>query len=232
MIGDYRELLIGCGHSREKRFFVPGTSQEWKNLYLLDHSIDCYDSKKDSVGFFLCDLDTPEWLISTFVPDRRNERERLRSSLEGNFIPSETEQCLMDSNADPMRFKPNLFDEIHAYEVIEHLGSQGDAHAFLDFFAEAWRVLKPGGYFLATVPSRFSEWLWGDPSHRRAILPASLTFLDQMEYVKQLDGSRKRSMSDFRSFYKADFVLKFSHDNRENFSFVLQSVKPSRINGV
>lgn len=124
----------------------------------------------------------------------------------------------------------SYWDEIHAYEVLEHLGQQGDAAAFLAQFAEIWRLLKPNGYFCATVPSRFSEWLWGDPSHRRAVVPASLVFLDQEQYVLQCDRAQPTNMSDFRDTcgYKADFRLIDQHDNRTTFTFIVQAVKPSR----
>lgn len=123
------------------------------------------------------------------------------------------------------------FDEIHAYEVLEHLGTQGDIRAFFAFFSECWRVLKPGGHLLATCPSRYSSWLWGDPGHTRAILPQSLIFLDQEQYEKQCDSGHPRPMSDYRYLYKGDFKTLFQVDNRETFSFILQAVKPSRFKG-
>jgi hypothetical protein len=123
------------------------------------------------------------------------------------------------------------FDEIHAYEVLEHLGRQGDARSFFAHFCEIWRLLKPNGYFCATVPSRHSPWALGDPSHTRIISLESLTFLDQSEYIRQCDGERKTPMSDFRNIYKADFRLCCHEDDQQTFSFVLQAVKPSRIGG-
>lgn len=190
-MSDYRELLLGCGHTRDKRIKYPGRPDAWCNLVTLDHNVEVHPD-------ILCDLDNTafKW---------RDARDRHAEAL-----------------AD------DSFDEIHAYEVLEHLGGQGNHRAFFHHFSEIWRLLKPGGLLCATVPSRYSGWLWGDPSHRRAILPESLVFLDQSEYVKQLDGARKTSMSDFRSVYKADFKRLFQSDTRESFQFVLQAVKPSR----
>jgi hypothetical protein len=125
--------------------------------------------------------------------------------------------------------KSDYWDEIHAYEVLEHLGNQGDAVSFFTQFTELWRILKPGGHLLATTPSRYSAWLWGDPSHRRAILPETLIFLDQTEYQRQCDDESTRTpMSDFRHLYTADFRLVYSHDSKTHHSFILQAVKPSR----
>lgn len=131
-----------------------------------------------------------------------------------------------DRHAEPL--EGDSFDEIHAYEVLEHLGSQGNYRAFFHHFSEIWRLLKPNGYLCATVPSRYSGWLWGDPSHSRAILPESLSFLDQSEYVRQCDSLRPTHMSDFRFIYKADFRCVDKAENRESFMFILQAVKPSR----
>lgn len=126
-----------------------------------------------------------------------------------------------------LRFLPNQFDELHAYEVLEHCGAQGDARKLLDQFSEFWRVLKPGGYFLATVPWWQGEWAWGDPSHTRIIQPATLTFLHQPAYTAQVG---KTPMSDFRRFYRADFdLLRIENWQNQTLAFVLKAVKPSRI---
>lgn len=223
-MSNYRELLIGCGHARDKRLWPPGAngSPQWQNLHLLDSNRDVYGNVTDTqCPFYLGNLDYASWSIvdwyaeapPQYGTDQENCAARKCISQESDFI---------------WRFNADAFDEIHAYEVIEHLGVQGDAPAFFAFFSEAWRILKPGGHLCATVPSRYSEWLWGDPSHRRAILPASLVFLDQTQYIKQLDGPRKTSMSDFRSIYRADFKTVFMNDNRETFRFILQAIKPAR----
>ena len=126
----------------------------------------------------------------------------------------------------PLPFADNQFDEIHAYEVLEHTGQQGDYVFFVAQFSEIWRVLKPGGYLMGTCPSRNSPWAWGDPSHKRIVQPESLVFLDQSEYIKQVGIT---PMSDFRYIYKADFVRIHIADDNNAFSFVIQAVKPSRI---
>lgn len=126
----------------------------------------------------------------------------------------------------PLPFADNEFDEIHAYEVLEHTGQQGDYIFFFAQFSELWRVLKPGGQLMGTCPSRNSPWAWGDPSHKRIVQPENFVFLDQSEYIKQVGVT---AMSDFRYVYKADFVNAHIADDGNTFSFVLQAVKPSRI---
>lgn len=152
-----------------------------------------------------------------------------------------TELVTLDNNQDhrpdvlhdleefPYPFEDNTFDEIHAYEVLEHLGRQGDWRAFFRDFTELYRILKPGGYLAATCPSYKSIWAWGDPSHTRVITSGSLVFLDQNQYKVQVG---KTAMSDFRFCYKADLPAAWVNMQGEEeglgLEFVLRAVKPSR----
>lgn len=121
----------------------------------------------------------------------------------------------------PLPFEDKQFDEIHAYEVLEHLGQQGDYKLFFAQFSEFWRLLKPNGHFLATCPSKDSVWAWGDPSHTRIMQLEQLVFLSQREYREQVG---KTPMSDFRNIYKADFETVFQEDDGETIRFVLQAI--------
>lgn len=201
-MSEFRELLIGCGHSRIKKMPSLDGNPHWRGLVTLDMNEACDPD-------YLCDLDPPFEPQACWYSQCRKYIEGFSKDVDNTFYE-------------------NSFDEVHAYEVLEHLGQQGDADAFFRHFSEIWRILKPGGHLYATVPSRFSPWLWGDPSHRRAILPESLVFLDQSEYVRQLDSAQKTAMSDFRSIYQADFRIRRVRDNRETFEFILEAVKPSR----
>lgn len=208
----YRELLLGCGHSREKRLHPVAGHETWSNLVTVDANSDVHpDVVTDLNG-------RPEWEF-----EGGNIRPGLLAT-RGLF-----EQPLYFKDRR-FRFAENSFDEIHAYEVLEHLGSQGEPVSFFGLFSEIYRVLTPGGWFCATVPSRFSGWLWGDPSHTRVICAESLIFLDQSEYHRQLDGEHPTSMSDFRYLYQADFDVSkgFRQDNKRHFMFTIQAVKPSR----
>lgn len=210
---DYRELLIGCGHKRDKRMYVPGEpvdmQRTWRNLVTLDDNPNC---KPD----YMWDLNEIPWRA-------------ISVSESSAAIPNVSDRNIARTPYGDIQ--ENQFNEIHAYEVLEHLGGQGDELSFFLHFSEIWRILKPDGYLLATVPSRFSPWLWGDPSHRRAILPETLIFLDQTQYARQLDGPEesRTSMSDFRSIYFADFHVEYSHDNKAHHLFILRAIKPARL---
>lgn len=123
-----------------------------------------------------------------------------------------------DLNDLPLPFDDDMFDEIHAYEVLEHTGRQGDWLFFFNQFSEFWRILKPGGYFIGTCPMWDSPWAWGDPGHTRIISPESLIFLSQEEY-KQIG---KTAMTDYRCVYKANFIPIAKQESDHTFGFVLQ----------
>lgn len=129
--------------------------------------------------------------------------------------PAHHPDVLWDLSVHPLPFKDEEFDEIHAYEVLEHLATQGDYEFFFQEFSEYWRILKPGGRFYASVPIK--EWTWGDPSHKRAIQPETLIFLDQDQYAQV--GTT--SMSDFRSLYKVSFKV-IHQEASDKFYFVLE----------
>ena len=74
-----------------------------------------------------------------------------------------------DLDVLPYPFEDNTFDEIHAYEVLEHCGHQGDWIFFFQQFTELWRILKPKGVLVGSCPNWDSPWAWGDPGHRRII---------------------------------------------------------------
>lgn len=126
-----------------------------------------------------------------------------------------------DLDITPWPVKDNQYDEVHAYEVLEHLGRQGDWKAFFDHFYEIWRCLKPGGYLFATCPDVASPWLWGDPGHTRAITRESLTFLSYREYEAQENVT---AMTDYRHYWKGDFNLIWFKNQEHTFSFILQAV--------
>jgi SAM-dependent methyltransferase len=223
-MSDYRELLIGCGRARDKRIDVPGTSHKgWRALTTLDLNPHCGADLQ-------CDLNAaPPWYAWEMNPELR--REYLGTDADRSVLRSSPTSGL----GDAYQLLSDYWDEIHAYEVLEHLGQQGDAASFLAHFSELYRLLKPNGYLCATVPSQHSKWLWGDPSHRRVINECSLVFLDQGQYQAQIDrrlaaGQSPTNMSDFRDNlgYRADFKLVDQHDNRTTFTFILQAVKPSR----
>lgn len=169
-----RELLIGCGNSRDKRISSEKIPKEWSNLTTLD------------------------------------------------VRPASGADVIHDLNVLPYPFGDNTFDEIHAYEVLEHCGRQGDSEFFFAQFSEFWRILKPDGQFCATVPMWDSPWAWGDPSHTRVITAGTISYLDQDHYKEQYG---KTSTSEFRHLWKGNFHVTGIQESEHHLGFVLQAKK-------
>lgn len=203
----YRELLIGCGHRRKRQLDpyvymspmrVQHSNVRWMRVTAVDINPRCEPD-------YVMDL---EQGLRTLQRPRPGDEHLFRQVTDIGY-----------------KLDDDTFDEVHAYEVLEHLGHQGNIAEFFGDFDELWRVLKPGGWLCATVPSRYSVWLWGDPGHRRAILPAALQFLHRPAYEEQLG---RTPMSDYRDLFASDWDVVHSHDNEETHSFILQAVKPAR----
>lgn len=140
--------------------------------------------------------------------------------------PSHNTDFVHDLNCVPWPFEDNYFQEVHAYEILEHLGSLGDENAFFAHFYEIWRILEPEGHLAVTCPVWNGPWLFQDPGHRRVIGLKSVTFLDQTEYQKQIGYT---PMTDYRSIWKGDFKYIVGQETSDTTGFVLQAVKPARI---
>ena len=90
-----------------------------------------------------------------------NHRKRLFTKGKGEWTCLVTLDINQDHHPDvvhdltklPLPFDDDSFDEIHAYEVLEHTGQQGDWRFFFDQWSDFWRLLKPGGIFCGTSPA-------------------------------------------------------------------------------
>lgn len=198
-----RYLLIGCGYARDRRIdprafggrqVMPRRDFSDGELYTLDQNAKC---GPDLVADLEQTIGT-DWRVQDAVG-------------RVPFLAHSTRETIL----------PSTFDEVHAYEVLEHLGRQGEVESFFASFEPIYHVLKPGGFLCATVPSIHSPWAWADPGHRRIITAGTLLFLDRLQAVKP-------PSSDYRSMNPCDFRLQSSFDNGESLAFVLEAVKPAR----
>lgn len=139
-----------------------------------------------------------------------------------DFNPDVAPDYLHDLNVRPFPFKDDEFDEIHAYEVFEHLGRQGDWKSFFDEFTEYHRILKNGGGLIFSCPKPSSEWVWADPSHTREISPNLISFLSQKHYEQCGVNS---PCSDYRFYYKADYVNMALGHLKGSYLYYLQAKK-------
>lgn len=136
--------------------------------------------------------------------------------------PVHEPDVVWDLNRKPWPWDDATFDEVHAYEVLEHLGrGVGDEESFFEDFYECWRILKPNGLLCATCPGP-GPWALGDPGHKRVIFPESLIFLSQKQYEEQVGTT---PMSDYRYLWKGDFDWVWGEVANEGHAFILRAVK-------
>ncbi len=101
----------------------------------------------------------------------------------------------------PLPFKDEEFDEIGAYDVLEHIGRQGDWRGWFDEMAEYHRILKPGGKFGIMVP--VGEDRFADPGHTRFFGFNHFMFLNQKFYADAI--AMGTACTDYRWYWKKNF---------------------------
>lgn len=105
----------------------------------------------------------------------------------------------------PLPFPDETFDEIGAYNCMEHWGRQGDWRGWFDEMAEYHRILKPGGLMGIVVP--ICEDALADPGHTRFFQRNYFGFLNQTFYARNLELGT--AMTDYRWYYRKNFDVLF-----------------------
>lgn len=129
---------------------------------------------------------------------------------------------LWDISDVPLPFANDSVSEIHAYNVLEHVGKQGDYKFFFNQFSDFWRILRNGGMVYAQVPDYRDMWALGDPGHTRIINDGTIAFLSQKMYA---GGVGQTAMTDYREIYHADFDIVKCWYDYGSFLFCLKAVK-------
>ena len=155
-----------------------------------------------------------------------NSKQEWKDLVTLDMNPDHKPDVLWDLTKRPLPFDDNTFDEIHAYDVLEHLGQQGDWRSFFEEWSEWYRILKPDGVLCGISPLWDSPWAWGDPGHTRIVGSESFVYLNQAEYTRQVGDT---PMTDYRFCYRADFEIdELCKVNDHTLAYMLRAIKPSR----
>lgn len=116
-------------------------------------------------------------------------------------------------------FQDNTFDEMGAYDVLEHFGRQGDWRCWFTEMAEYHRILKPGGQFGIIVP--IGDDAVADPGHTRFIHLNHFKMLNQAWYAERLAAGAP--VTDYRFYWTLNFnVLHLDVHGGHHVSCVLE----------
>ena len=66
-------------------------------------------------------------------------------------------------------------------EITETIGEIAPGPIFMRFMDEVWRILKPGGQFMAAFPFAGSGGFWQDPTHINGITHHTLAYFDPLD---------------------------------------------------
>ncbi|MBM3824518.1 MAG: class I SAM-dependent methyltransferase [Verrucomicrobia bacterium] len=87
-------------------------------------------------------------------------RKRMQDAVNLDLVAGTGPEVVHDLNSFPWPFEDHSFDEVHAYDVIEHLGD------IVKVVNEIHRISRPGARVVITVPHFSSANAFTDPTHR------------------------------------------------------------------
>ena len=123
-----------------------------------------------------------------------------------------------DMESRPLPFDDESFDEIGAYNVMEHWGRQGDWRGWFDEATEYHRILKPGGTMGIVVP--VGEDALADPGHTRFFQQNYFGFLNQEFYAENLGNGA--CVTDYRWYWTLNFDIVLIEQSSSHLSVMLQ----------
>lgn len=127
----------------------------------------------------------------------------------------------------PLPFEDNSFDEMGAYDVLEHVGRQGDWRGWFEEMAEYHRILKPGGIFGILVP--IGEDALADPGHTRFFQANWFGFCSRKFY--DVNTERRAAFTDYRWYLNSvhpqlNFdVIDINQSSGHHLAVILRAVK-------
>lgn len=93
-----------------------------------------------------------------------------------------------DLNVIPWPLPDQCTTRIYASHLIEHIpavvvDTNGTRFPFIDFMNEAWRVMKPGGELLISMPYGYSPGFIQDPTHCNPCNEVTWAYFDPLHHL-------------------------------------------------
>lgn len=114
-------------------------------------------------------------------------------------------------------FEDEEFDEIGAFDCLEHWGEQGDFRQWFGEMAEYHRIIKPGGTMGIMVPIGADA--LADPGHTRFFHRNHFNFLCQAFYEQNTE--KRTCFTDYRWLWKLNFDILFMEQQGDHHLAVL-----------
>jgi len=125
---------------------------------------------------------TPEALGMAFSGTKGEALDRPVRFVNLDANPYVKPELLCMLGRDPIPLPDDSVDLALAFHVIEHIGEIGKSESWFYFWAELYRVMKPGARVQFECPYHSSVWAWADPTHIRAISEYTFLYLNQDAY--------------------------------------------------
>ena len=103
----------------------------------------------------------------------------------------------------PWPYEDNFFEQIHAYNIMEHLGHT--PQIFTNVMKEMYRVSTHGAVWNIQVPHHRCDLYWDDYTHVRVLTPKTFRMFDQQFNFQTIE--RKLSESTFGLYHNVDVEI-------------------------
>lgn len=108
------------------------------------------------------------------------------------FIETPVLRYCRVSPGETLPFENESVDSVSAFDFLEHLPRYGIAsdgratNLFIDMMGEIWRILKPGGSFIAVTPCYPAPGTFVDPTHVNPIATGTVDYFSGPVHAKEL----------------------------------------------